>query len=72
MLQQQTPAAYRGRVFGALETTSALLEVLSVGVAGVLSEIVGVIPLLTVAGGMTILAGVVALLALPHAQRRTI
>jgi MFS family permease len=72
LLQQQTPAAYRGRVFGALETTSALLELLSVGVAGVLGEIVSLIPLLTVAGGVTILAGVVALLALPHAQRRTI
>ncbi len=40
-LQKETEDAYRGRVFGALLTTSALFELLGMGIAGTLGDIVG-------------------------------
>lgn len=68
LLQGGVPDAYRGRVFAALGTLSAVLELLSVGLAGVLGETLGIVPLLNAAAAITILAGLTALL-LPAAQR---
>lgn len=40
-LQKETEDAYRGRVFGALLTTSALFELLGMGIAGTLGDRLG-------------------------------
>jgi MFS family permease len=66
LLQTRVPEAYRGRVFGALNTTAALVGLASVGLAGIVGDILGIVPMLSVAGGITLLAGVIALVMLPN------
>jgi len=70
MLQTGIPDAFRGRVYGALSTTNGLLCLGSVGVSGVLSQYVGIVPMLTTAGCVTVLAGTLALVLIPRAERR--
>jgi len=70
MLQVGTPDRYRGRVYGALGTTNALIGLVSVGLSGALGYIVGVVPMLSVAGGITILAGVLGLVMLPRSKSK--
>jgi MFS family permease len=65
LLQTGVPDAYRGRVFGALNTTAALVGLAGVGLAGIFGHILGIVPMLSVAGGITLLAGVIALVMLP-------
>jgi hypothetical protein len=65
MLQQSVPDRYRGRVYGTLGTIGALLEVMSVGLASALGDRVGIVPLLNVAAGLTLLAGITTLMTLP-------
>src|SRR5262245_59287407 len=49
LLQRHVPDAYMGRVVGALGTTSAIASLVSVvGLAGALSQIVGLVPMLNV------------------------
>jgi MFS family permease len=64
LLQNNTEDAYRGRVFGTLAMTGSSLELLSVSFAGIMAEQVGIVPMLSLAAGITILAGVLALLLL--------
>jgi MFS family permease len=64
LLQKNTEDAYRGRVFGTLAMTGSSLELLSVSFAGVMAERVGIVLILSFAAGMTVLAGVLALLLL--------
>lgn len=66
LFQTHVTDAYKGRVFGAIGTSTAVLSVLGGGVAGPLGVVVGVVPALNIAAGLTISAGVVALLILPH------
>jgi hypothetical protein len=61
VLQTQAPEAYRGRVLGAAGTTTALVGLVGMGLAGVLGDRVGIIPLLTVQGGGYVLAGLLVL-----------
>lgn len=61
MLQCHVIDRFRGRVFGLLGTTSAVALLVGSGVAGVGGEIVGIVPLLMMAGGLYLLAGVIAL-----------
>jgi MFS family permease len=68
LLQTGAPDAYRGRVFGALNTTAALVGLAGVGLAGIFGDILGIVPMLSVAGGITLLAGVIALVILPKGQ----
>lgn len=69
MLQSGVPDRYRGRVYGALYTTISLLSLASVGVVGILGEIFGIVPMLTTAGCITVLAGILALVLIPKAER---
>lgn len=69
MLQARVPDRYRGRVYGALSTTMAILSLASVTFSGVFAEIIGIVATLTVAGCVTILAGILALVLIPRAQR---
>lgn len=69
MLQARVPDRYRGRVYGALSTTMAILSLASVAFSGAFAEIFGIVPMLTVAGCVTILAGILALFLIPRAER---
>jgi MFS family permease len=64
LLQENTKDAYRGRVFGTLAMTGSSLELFSVSIAGVMAERVGIVLILSSAAGITVLAGVLALLFL--------
>jgi predicted MFS family arabinose efflux permease len=66
LLQTGVPDAYRGRVFGALNTTAALVGLAGVGLAGICGDVLGIVPMLSMAGGITLLAGVIALVILPR------
>lgn len=65
LVQLATPEAYRGRVYGALGTTTAFVGVLATGGAALFGEQLGVVRMLTLAGGITVLAGLAALVLVP-------
>jgi len=69
LLQQHVADRYRGRVFGALGTTNGLLQLGSLGVAGILTDQVGVAPMLYVVVALWFLTAGVALARLPTAAR---
>ena len=65
LAQRYVPDAYLGRAFGALGTTTAILSLFSVlGLAGVLGEVVGLLPMLNVATGITLIAGLLGVVLL--------
>lgn len=65
MIQTVTPEAYRGRIYGALGTTNALVGVLATVTAGLIGPQVGTVPMLVTAACITFLGGMVALVFLP-------
>jgi MFS family permease len=67
LLQENTEDSYRGRVFGILTMTGSTLELLSVSFAGIMAERLGIVPILSVAAGITVMAGVLALVLLKNA-----
>lgn len=69
LLQQASPDAYRGRVFGALGTLMALFGVVGILLAGTLTDRLGVVTVLNIQGAGYVLAGVLLLLLLPRRQR---
>ena len=58
LLQQSVTDRYRGRLYGAYGTTSALTRLSGMGLASIAGDRVGVVPLLTAAGGLHIAAAV--------------
>jgi hypothetical protein len=68
MFQRGVNDNFRGRVFGALNTTIALVGLASLWLSGVLAELLGIVTMLSVAGGVTIVAGVLAFVLLPRNQ----
>jgi MFS family permease len=66
MFQRGVNDNFRGRVFGALNTTIALVGLASLWLSGVLAELLGIVTMLSVAGGVTIVAGVLAFVLLPR------
>jgi MFS family permease len=65
LFQTGVPDRYRGRVYGAVFTTNSLLGLVSLSLAGFLGETVGIVPMLSLASGITIFAGFLALTLLP-------
>lgn len=63
LVQRGVPDAYRGRVFGALGASGALLSLLGAAVGGALAEVVGIVAMLDVASLLIVLAGLVVLWA---------
>ena len=61
LLQLHIPDAYRGRVFGALGTIGALLELISVSGAGILGDMIGIRPLLNFSALLTCFTGMLTL-----------
>ena len=71
ILQTSIDDAYRGRVFGAIFATMAVLRLVSTLIAGVLGGIISPIPLLiAMQSGSYVLLGLVALALLPHESGR--
>jgi MFS family permease len=68
LLQKWTADRYRGRVFGALETTQALTMLAGMGLAVALEGLLGVVVVLSIVGGTWSLGGIIALLMLPHGK----
>jgi MFS family permease len=68
LLQKWVPDRYRGRVFGAYETTQALTLLVGMGIAVALEGLLGVIVVLSIVGAVWSLAGVVAWSMLPHGK----
>lgn len=69
LLQATAPDAYLGRVFGALGTTMGLMLLLGTITAGVVTDHLGVVPVLNIQGAGYVLAGLLVLLLLrdaPH------
>ncbi|MEO8971903.1 MAG: MFS transporter [Ktedonobacteraceae bacterium] len=64
MLQTSVADEYRGRIFGAMGTTSALLMLLGTILAGLLGDPLGAITVLNTQGGMYVLAGICVLVLL--------
>ena len=65
LAQQSIPDELMGRASGALGTTTALLSLFSVlGLAGALGDVVGLVPMLNVATGITLLAGLIGVVLL--------
>jgi MFS family permease len=67
LLQNGVADAYRGRVFGALNTTSALLMLSGMGLASVAGDVVGIVPVISIQGFVYVLAGLLALHLLDRA-----
>lgn len=69
LVQRTVPDELRGRVFGALGASGALLSLAGAATGGVLAEVVGIVPMLDVAAGLIVLAGFVVLRAFPARTR---
>ena len=65
VLQDRVADRYRGRILGAIGATGAVLTLGGMGLASGLTDHLGIVPILDVAGGFWLLAGVVAGVALP-------
>jgi len=61
LAQRGVPDHYRGRVFGALGASGALLSLLGALVGGTLAAIVGIVPMLDVSCALIALSGIVVL-----------
>jgi MFS family permease len=70
LAMRTVPENLRGRVFGLLQAFIFLLSLLGAMTGGALAEIVGIVPMLNVAGALIVLSGVVVLRAFaPEATR---
>jgi MFS family permease len=68
MQQTAVADAYRGRLFGAFETTEALVGLVGAALAGALSTRLGIVPIISIQGFGYVCAGVMVLFGL----RRTL
>ena len=68
LLQKWVADRYRGRDFGAYETTQALTTLMGMGLAVVLEGSLGVVVVLSIVGAVWSMAGLVAWLMLPHGK----
>ena len=69
IIQSGVPDAFRGRVLGAMTTTSSVLRLCGLGIAGVLAAPLGVVTVLNVQGLAYVIAGIAMLVLLPRAIR---
>jgi MFS family permease len=71
-IQAEAEDAYRGRIFGALGTTTALLMIVGAAIAGVATEWLGAVAVLTIDSLAYVAAGLFALRTLRAAAARRI
>ena len=67
LVQRGVADQYRGRIFATLDTTNSLVGLAGMGLAGVFADRLGAVPPLTLAGVVTLGAGVLASVLLPEA-----
>lgn len=70
VIQASAPDAYRGRVLGAMGTTSSLLALVGLVLGGVLAAPVGTVTVLNIQGLAYVIAGAAMLVLLPRAMDR--
>ncbi len=68
LLQESVTDAYRGRVFGAYNTTSALAQLGGMALAGLLGDRLGVVLVLNGQAALYLVAGLLALALLPGSK----
>jgi MFS family permease len=67
LFQQKVPNSHLGRISGALNTTVGLTSLFGVlGISGLLGDLLGVVPVLNIAAGITLLTGWIVLIFLPR------
>ena len=67
LFQRNVPNTHLGRISGALNSTVGITSLFGVlGISGVLGEALGIVPVLNIAAGITMLTGIVVLLFLPE------
>ncbi len=64
LVQLRTVDAYRGRVFGAIQTVMALFAIVGTGIASVLGEVIGAWPTINLQGSNYVVVGLLMLFAL--------
>ena len=69
LLQMGTSDQFRGRIFGTLGTTSALASLAGMVLAGALTDLVGLVLILSISGSLYIISGLLACFLLPRTQR---
>jgi len=72
LLQTSAEDRFRGRVFGALGTTQALLMLAGTLLGGVSGDGVGIVPVLVVQGGAYVAAGALVLILLAPVGKRAV
>jgi MFS family permease len=65
LLQLGVSDQFRGRIFGTLGTTSALASLVGMLLAGALTDLVGLVQILIISGGLYIVSGLLAWAMLP-------
>lgn len=70
LLQRNVTDDYRGRIFGAYNTTNALLILVGQGLASAFGDRVGVVWMLNLAGSLYFLSGVAAFVVLAEGKSR--
>ena len=68
LLQLGASNQFRGRIFGTLGTTSALASLAGMLLAGSLTDLVGLVPILCISGSLYIISGMMAWSMLPKTQ----
>jgi len=68
IIQTVTPPTHLGRVFAAFEAGAGLLQVVGVVIAGALTDLIGVLPILNVQASIYVMCGFAALLLLRSAK----
>lgn len=64
LAQSNVADAYRGRIFGAFDTTFALMMLVGMGFASVSGDVLGIVPVLNIQGFGYVAAGLLALVML--------
>jgi len=68
LLQSIVEDEYRGRIFGALNTTFALLMLGGMGLASVAGDVLGIMPVINIQGYGYVMAGLLAMALLRPVQ----
>ena len=69
LLQLGVSNQFRGRIFGTLGTTSALASLVGMLLASALTDLVGLVLILGISGGLYVVSGILAWLMLPRTQQ---
>jgi MFS family permease len=65
LIQQTVEDRYRGRVYGSLGASGSLLSLAGAATGGVVAQTVGIVPALTLASALVLVAGVIVLVGTP-------